>query len=834
MLPASGGKRTKGNKAKGNKTQTEQIAAQFREALTEVYLSGPSVVPGESAQQDFLTDVRAAVEKATTSWSAFVAALSVLRPQNVYHVYCTVQEDSNPGRKTMTLEVSGYPSRDVSAATVSGQTWLEVTRKAACIVAAYVLPRTDMSRRPPWLPWHGIKLSSNLFFNLHEARRLARASRLEESLHFFDESIAEDPLNPYIRIEKATVLDELGLWIDALATYVDVVTLESWYDRSVWRRYRRIVGDLVEGTPRVFSRSPNGRAALQLARYRMICSLAAGERLAEQWHRNTAEVRSQPDREPLARHREADRAIRRLRPLLTRYAILMLKGYGPPGGQSEARDSWKSQQEEILTRLDSDDPVVIRRLFQFAALEEGAAMERDYRWFRIRRWIKLPVSQAAIRVLPVWSAIQYRYVESIQALEQSFAQGSAIPSRFNKRASGDCKHAMQWLDRVDTALREKDDRSGSSSALGIDRIWPPLPAGVAELIQNAVGGDFRRSRGWHNHYNAACTFAVSMLTPQILEAAIQNRKASRDGKNCCSSGKEWCAHEAELAKLFHRHKLLVWRSINELARAVSAADSRFAAGQSVWLRRGDQDLDDLRVTEDYAIFMERYLPESRPVPHLPQNPTIITVSGHMIKLIEQYAALRGSFWHDYADGAPASVSDFLDEPTWWKLLREFCADYGDWRTRHRLISQAMRSPDGTEHFNPSLARARTDATQSRAEDVPVVWDDVTKDGGHARACGWLMAAAERKCYAQAVIEERNGRLKLLGKCLTEPKPIDKAFENALAASPLKTPGRRIAGELAATWEAVRKWFGDDASQRDGDDARQKICQLRQRASESFH
>jgi len=61
MLPTRSGK-----KAKGNKTQTEQIAAQLREALTEVYLSGPSVVPGESTRQDFLTDVRAAVEKATT------------------------------------------------------------------------------------------------------------------------------------------------------------------------------------------------------------------------------------------------------------------------------------------------------------------------------------------------------------------------------------------------------------------------------------------------------------------------------------------------------------------------------------------------------------------------------------------------------------------------------------------------------------------------------------------------------------------------------------------------------------------------------------------------
>ena len=445
MLPARGGK-------ENNDIETERIAARLREALTDVYLSSPSVVPGESARQDFLTEVRAAVENAKSPWAAFVAALSVLRPRNVYRVYCTVQEDSSPGHQTMTLEVSAYPSWDVSVTTVSGSTWPEVTRKASCIVAAYVLPRTDLSRRPPWLPWHGIKLGHELFFSLHEARRLARGGRLEEALHYFDKSIGQDPLNTYIRIEKATVLDQLGLWIDALATYIDAVTIESWYDRSVWQRYRRIVGDLVEGTPRPFSRSPNGRGALQLARYRMICSLAASDRLARQWCRHTAGKKRRPGEPPLARQREAAWAILRLRPLLKPYAKLMLDGYCPLDGSPESRAPHKRQRDEILARLDGDDPAVLRRLFQFAALEECAAMERDYRWSRIRRWARLPVSQPAIRVLPVWSAIQYRYLECIQAHDR-WCAARGIDSALVQQARGrqrQGRHGMAQADRRGT------------------------------------------------------------------------------------------------------------------------------------------------------------------------------------------------------------------------------------------------------------------------------------------------------------------------------------------------------------------------------------------------
>ena len=306
-----------------------------------------------------------------------------------------------------------------------------------------------------------------------------------------------------------------------------------------------------------------------------------------------------------------------------------------------------------------------------------------------------------------------------------------------------------------------------------------------------------------------------------------------DDDKCCSESNEWCEHEKELKEVFKRHRALVRHSVNELARAVSASDSQFAADQSVWLRRGDQDLDDLRVTEDYARFMERYLPESFPVPALPEDPTLLTVSGHMINLIGRYAALRGSFWHEHIHGGPASPDDFLDEPTWWMRLREFCADYGDWRTRQQLIAQAVEFSGGNGQFNPSMDAAGTGLPRNKASHEIGAWDDVTKPGSHERASQWLTAAEARQRYARHVIRKRNEGLEGLGTCLKKPKRIEEVLGKALQEAMPEPASRRAASVLASAWEAVGLWFGADDFKAHSDTAAETISRLRKMASQGF-
>ena len=129
-----------------------QIAAELRNALTDVYLSGPSVVPGTSAPQDFLTEVRGVAKQAPTSWGVVVGAMSLVSPRNVYRVSCTEQADDSGGAHGLTVEIAGLPGHEASVTAVWGDTWPQVARQAACHIAAYVLPRTKLSLRPPWTP----------------------------------------------------------------------------------------------------------------------------------------------------------------------------------------------------------------------------------------------------------------------------------------------------------------------------------------------------------------------------------------------------------------------------------------------------------------------------------------------------------------------------------------------------------------------------------------------------------------------------------------------------------------------------------------------------------
>ena len=789
--------------APGEELANASIATGLREALTEVYLSGPSVVPGESAPQDFVTDVRSVVAGAGKPGAFLAGFLSLLSPRRAYRVSCTAQTNGGPGRYGLTVEVAGYPWREVSVTTVWGDTWAEATRKAACSVAAYVLPRTSLSRRPPWSPWYGIKLSPELFFYFHEARRLVRTGRLEEALHHFDYAIAMDPLNSYIRIEKAAALDELGLWIDALAAYVDVVAIESWYDRAVWKRYRAILHDEVEGAPHIAARSPNGRAALQVARYRMICSLAAAERLASQWYRNTKVTQRQ-----FARREEAARAIARLRPLLPPYASLMMDGHKVPCDHVNHDGTSSRQRKDFLQKLVSNDEAVLRRVFQFVAVEECAAMARDYSWLHLRRWARLPITQSAIRILPVWAALRYHYVECYQGqtcqVTGDLARNTLVqpwltrPKRFWRRNG---QYSIKWLTELDKTVRCEMNAVGEVQ-------WPPCPDGVAKLLRKALRRRFWRKNGWQDHYNGACTFAVCMLTPGIKVAITGNSKPTEKAYD------EMCV----------RNVRLVQYAVNRLSRAVVAADGQFAAGKSVWLRRGDQDLDNLRATDIYATFINRYLPQVHNAPDFP-NPTLAVVSQHMAGIVQRYAAVRASFWRQECDNLLTNTANFDDEFVWWELLRAFCHDYGHWQTRWRMISHATHFTGGTTTFAmPDFEQIPQQGPEK--EDL----SGLEQDHRH-RVDNWLNSSRKHGCAAQNETSGRNKKLYSLDGWLSQPSYIEEAFQKAQYSLLSASASRNFCGQLFATWESVEKYMGSTYNGAAGCKAEEGIKELRKMLSE---
>lgn len=793
--------------ASPNEAGANQIAAELRNALTDVYLTGPSVVPGASAPQDFLTEVRGVAKQAHTSWGVVIGAMSLVSPRNVYRVLCTEHANESGGTHGLTIEISGLPREEASVATVWGDTWPQVARQAACHIAAYVLPRAKLSLRPPWTPWHGIKISGELFYSFDEARRLARTGRLEESLHHFDDAIRRDPLNPYIRVERAAAYDQLGLWIDALASYVDAVTMESWFDRRSWERYRRIILDERRGAPSWFTRSPNGTAALLVARYRTVCSLATADRLARQWAKNSSRQAIQPKRRA-----ETELVIDRLRPLVVSYARLMM----------DAHRMHASAQQVVIQNIRNNEPNTLRRVFQFAALTEAAAIRDDYlRWGHRRHpWKPLAITKEAMRALPLWAALQYHYVEHVQALASQMTNiNNRIgpwTTRNSKRLRSRRKYDMRWLEEID----EKVGLQAKNARL-LD--WPPRPDGISDWLEKQLSFSKKVAakfgwggvvHGWQAHYNTACTFAVGMITEELRTVRRMNNKS-------------------EL-----RNNRLVQSAINELTRAVVATDSQFAAGRSVWLRRGDQNFDDLRSTHRYRAFVERYLPDAqpafRPDAHpafrLPLNPTPLLVSDHITRMVAVYAKFRGAFWQQQVEWNAIDVNEFSTEPEWWNSLSDICANYWDWRTRWEIINRVTALDKRLGKLNSNVFALAPPVATLGHEEIAMQNKTETFErceiGGGVNKLPphggrpieeWLSNLRRQPRYiknlANNVIEMPIARLDLLGgwlndwqlQSLTE-ETIRGRLGDIAARQISDLGGKQLATHLAEAWKSIGNWL----------------------------
>ena len=363
-------------------TNGAAVLAAIREQIDQLELWRASTVPGGVSTQPFLSDVRNAVEKAS-GWALVGATVGAAIRQPSYKLRCTVREGRADASNWLTVDIVPPNGRDGQTFTVSGSSWPDVARQVAHGVGAFVLSRARVSKLAPWQSWRGLRVDRDLFAHFYEARTRTR-SQPEAALAELDEAIALDPLNAYLRFEKAGVLEQMGLY-STLATYVDVVGLERQFDHGVDVRYRELFAaadsqtgwwgaPLARWLGRRVGRpflalwtrpSPNGPAALQLARYRLAISLASSERLALQWTRRA----SRKDEGQPARQREAEHAIRRLQDSLHAYTREMLRICGA----SAAAKAQKAAEQAAWSDVESHSGR-LRRVLQFAALQEFAPL----------------------------------------------------------------------------------------------------------------------------------------------------------------------------------------------------------------------------------------------------------------------------------------------------------------------------------------------------------------------------------------------------------------------------------------------------------------------------
>jgi tetratricopeptide (TPR) repeat protein len=193
---------------------------------------------------------------------------------------------------------------------------------------------------------------------------------------------------------------------------------------------------------------------------------------------------------------------------------------------------------------------------------------------------------------------------------------------------------------------------------------------------------------WHEHYNAACAYALTLRAdlpgPPLYDAeetvldvvGVPRYRVSADTR---------------AAKL----------AIERLERAISTRDSGFAANWRDWVVHEDPDLLALRNTEEFRAFKEMYFPSDGPPQR--ERPKGTAVPQH--RLIESrytrdvlYASAmrRSDAWRARAtttlDRGAMQSWCAQDRKLWDRILEITQRPY-DWRVRQLLVEELCRPPE---------------------------------------------------------------------------------------------------------------------------------------------
>jgi hypothetical protein len=442
---------------------TAQVAAEFRRTLTEMSLSTPLSMPSSPRQDEFIDDVGTVGDSSTTFGAAVALVRAILRIQYAYRVAAQMRVRRDDERFGITVHLVMQPGGRGEVATLWGADWPSVAERAAHWVGAQILPRSRLARRAPWTGWHGLQMPPELFHHSQLARRCVEERRFEEALGHFHDALVLDPQNPYLRIERAQVLEQMGLSMDAVVAYADIVAVESWRDRALWRRLRGHAPggpDRADGPPPARLRTLlGGRQALLIARYRLVTRLAS-QTVAEQWWR----VDDYSDARNTKRTAERRELRARLRTWLEPYYADYLAEVG--GHEANVPFDVAVRRQRLLAHL-----------LCFVSRVETQHLLADYRWWRLRRRPGMAVSQTALRVLAVWAPLLERRAKA----------------------------------KVDGPVWDELGAPRPPNPHDPDvRIWPPRIEVVEADLERVLRRKPPEWREWQEYYNAACAAAVAL------------------------------------------------------------------------------------------------------------------------------------------------------------------------------------------------------------------------------------------------------------------------------------------------------------------------------------
>lgn len=342
------------------------------------------------------------------------------------------------------------------------------------------------------------------------------------------------------------------------------------------------------------------RRILLIARYRRAV-LVAGHGVAEQWRRYL----ERPDVELRTRRDDQRKRIRELLAPLLKRELGASAAERVVAADREVTDLLS--EPERSTCGDHEIESGLRELLQLFACAELADLRRRVRWAVVKRpwdrW-RRPISPKAIKL------------------------------------------SEACVDRRLEITRGETPNAGDGFVAERDR--------EVQQIGGVLG--FRQ---WQEHYNAACVFALPLLSDSQDDGL-------RD----------------ELAK----------RAVRQLELGAATADSAFIASRRHWLISEDPDLNGLRPHAAFKGFESVYLPSAAPTPTRPSLAHEWEMSRHSRDLLVAAAERWEAEWHRRGAELPGRpdihvmLEWWKDEFAAWSRVRELAVEHRHWETRAGFVA----------------------------------------------------------------------------------------------------------------------------------------------------
>lgn len=430
--------------ASGSKIDTHALDVAFREYLALPRLYQLTTMPGDPEPEHLIEVLK--VPTAAGWRGLLAAAYAYAFPRRAFIVSAALRKQHHEPMCGVAVQVRRLPGLATELETQWSTSFERALQRGAYAAVAHILPQTRACRNVPWSAWRGRVLPASLFRDYQRAKKMVAERRYDEALDLYHHALVKDANNSDLRYDVGQLYERLGLYPDALYTYLNLVD-ELFPSKS--QSHTR--------------RSGLGKQEAYVIWYRYVIVMASGAPLAKEL--------LQPDWKELqlwlGREAEADGTeqteerplrtieLREIRRLLAERFCEIYPAHTSPGKLGEPLSDLLQEPHNR-----GDQQVLERCLLSCAESEArilARALSRSRRW---RPVFRRPSSLTLTAVREVLVAIK-------------------------------CRLALM------------DAESGKNDLPA----WIGTPEGIAAELRRA-GYKPEKSANWLEHYNAACAYAL--------------------------------------------------------------------------------------------------------------------------------------------------------------------------------------------------------------------------------------------------------------------------------------------------------------------------------------